>query len=728
MEPRILYITPLFSQLNTPYPATTYLKGFTDKHAIYSNQADLSIEVLLQIFSQGGLTKIFNIAYENNINIVKSSRTYLLKDYYVDTIEPVIQFLQGKNDMMAHRICNESYLPKGVRFNQSEDLDWNFGNLGIRDKARHLCTLYLEDLSDFIISYVDKHFGFSRYAEKISSCATHFDSIFEEIHKKNSHIIDIQNNILDKHIQNTKPNVLCITVPFPGNLLAALKCGEYIKKIHPDIKIIMGGGYPNTELRNLSDPRIFNFIDFLTLDDGEAPLLNIIEFLQQKRSKENLKRTFLCEENNVIYYNNSSTKDFSYNDWLIPSYEGINRDNYISVIELTNPMHRLWSDGFWIKLTMAHGCYWGKCSFCDGTLDYINRFEPVTASILCDKVENLMTQTGMNSFHFVDEAAPPALMIAFAIEVIKRKLQISWWTNIRFEKKFTEDVCILLKESGCIAVSGGLEVASKRVLNLINKGVTLPNIAKVCNNFTQAGILTHAYLMYGFPSETEQETIDSLEIVRQLFENQILTSGFWHQFALTTHSPIGQNPLHYNIKITSPPVNPFANNDLEYEEKGHFEHAKFSEGLKKSLYNYMQETGLELPVNTWFDFKTPKTKIATDYIFNCINDQNFSLKPEQKFLWINKIPVSSLYYNKRKKLKMMEIHLHTKDNFVTLKTNEDIGNWILHILNITSIHNSEVLNLNQIEKDYASYKLGNFEDFMQTHNFHTLKENGWLII
>ncbi len=728
MEPRILYITPLFSQLNTPYPATTYLKGFTDKYNIYSKQADLSIEVLLQIFSKNGLTKIFDIAYKNNNDIVKSSRTYLLKDYYIETIEPVILFLQGKNDMLAHRICNESYLPKGVRFNQVEDLDWNFGNLGIRDKARHLCTLYLEDLSDFIISNVDKHFGFSRYAERISSCAAHFDPIFNEINKMNSHIIDIQNNTLKNHIQEAKPNVVCISVPFPGNLLAALKCGEFIKKFHPDIRIIMGGGYPNTELRDLTDTRIFNFIDFLTLDDGEAPILNIIEFLQQKRSKENLKRTFLCEDNKVVFYNNSSTKDFSYNDYLIPSYKGIKTADYISVIELTNPMHRLWSDGFWIKLTMAHGCYWGKCSFCDGTLDYIKRFEPINAAILCDKVENLISQTRMNSFHFVDEAAPPALMIAFAMEVIKRKLQISWWTNIRFEKKFTQDVCILLKESGCIAVSGGLEVASKRVLSLINKGVTLPNIAKVCSNFTQAGILTHAYLMYGFPTETEQETIDSLEIVRQLFDNQILTSGFWHQFALTTHSPIGKNPSEFHIKITSPPLNPFANNDLEYEEKKPLDHAKFSDGLKKSLYNYMQETGLDIPVNKWFDFITPKTKIPSEFIYNCINDQTFSLKPDQKFIWINKIPISSFYYNKRKKLKMMEINLHTKDNFVTLKANEDLGKWIIHILKKTAIQNSEIQTLTQVEKDYTSHNLGDFEDFMQTHYFHSLKENGWLII
>lgn len=168
----------------------------------------------------------------------------------------------------------------------------------------------------------------------------------------------------------------------------------------------------------------------------------------------------------------------------------------------------------------------GKCTFCDISLNYISHYEANSAGLLCDRMEQLIHQTGEHGFHFVDEAAPPSLMRALAVEILKRRLIVSWWTNIRFEKSFTRDLCCLLKASGCIGVSGGLEVASDRLLALIQKGVQVDQVARVMMNFNQAGILVHAYLMYGFPTQNEQETIDSLEMVRQLFSTGILKSGF----------------------------------------------------------------------------------------------------------------------------------------------------------------------------------------------------------
>jgi radical SAM superfamily enzyme YgiQ (UPF0313 family) len=128
-----------------------------------------------------------------------------------------------------------------------------------------------------------------------------------------------------------------------------------------------------------------------------------------------------------------------------------------------------------------------------------------------------------------------------------------WWTNIRFEKTFSYDLAKLLKASGCIAVAGGLEVASDRLLAMMKKGVTVSQVARVADAFTQAGIMVHAYLMYGFPTQTAQETIDSLEMVRQLFLNEALQSGFWHRFAMTSHSPVGLNPAQFMVQRTGSP-------------------------------------------------------------------------------------------------------------------------------------------------------------------------------
>ena len=577
----LLLITPPFTQLNTPYPATAYLKGFLNTKKIGCYQMDLGIEVILALFSKNGLFKIFDFAYDNqNIQSLNAQRIYALKDDYLQTIEEVISFLQGKNQTFARQICTDNYLPQASRFEQVDDLEWAFGAMGLQDKAKHLATLYLEDLSDFIVEAVDENFGFSRYAERLGRSANHFDQLYNALQQQPTFIDEITLSILDERLLVVQPKLVCFSVPFPGNLYSAFRCAQFIKQNHPQIKIAMGGGFPNTELRSVTDKRVFDFFDFITLDDGEVPIELLVDQVLNPDNKTPslLKRTFVKEEEKVIYNNFALKADYKQNDLGTPDYSDLLLDKYISVIEMANPMHSLWSDGRWNKLTMAHGCYWGKCTFCDVSLSYIGDYEPVTAGILVDRMEQIIAQTGEKGFHFVDEAAPPALMRAIALEILKRKLSVSWWTNIRFEKSFTKDLCLLLKASGCIAVSGGLEVASDRLLNLIQKGVTVEQVAQVTNYFTEAGIMVHAYLMYGYPTQTIQETIDSLEMVRQLFELSVIQSGFWHQFALTAHSPIGLNPEEYGVIPKLKDIS-FANNDVDFNDKTGINHDKFSFGL-----------------------------------------------------------------------------------------------------------------------------------------------------
>ncbi len=460
---KVFFITPPFTQLNTPYPATAYLKGFLNTKGLESYQADLGLEVILQLFSKVGLQRLFAHIEASGKKLNENGQRMLrLKQSYIRTIDPVISFLHDKNPTMAHVIAEQNYLPEASRFQQVTDLEWAFGSMGVRDKARHLATLYLEDISDLIIDAVDPHFGFSRYAERLGRSASSFHELNQALEAPLTYIDDILVELLAAKIQTEKPDLVAITALFPGNLYSALRCGQWIKKHHPQIKVALGGGYANTELRSLQDPRVFEFVDFITLDDGETPLMNLLEHLRGKRALSDLKRTFCCIDGTVSYLNGSQDSDAKQKDVGVPDYSDLPLDKYLSVIEIANPMHRLWSDGRWNKLTLAHGCYWGKCTFCDISLDYIKNYESTTAPMLVDRMEAMIAQTGNNGFHFVDEAAPPALMRDVALEIIRRDLTVVWWTNIRFEKSFTKDLCQLLVRSGCIAVSGGLEVASDR--------------------------------------------------------------------------------------------------------------------------------------------------------------------------------------------------------------------------------------------------------------------------
>lgn len=705
---KILYITPPFTQLNTPYPATAYLKGFTNTLGIESFQVDLGIEVILTLFSFEGLQKLFDVVAPNELS-ENSLRIFALQDEYLKTITPVIQFLQHSDETLAYQICNENFLPQASRFEQLDDLDWAFGTLGIRDKARHLATLYLEDLSDFIKENIDPHFGFSRYAEKLAMSATSFDGLDDELSSDYSFIDELLTSLLVEKIEEVEPTLVVITAPFPGNVYGALRCGQFIKENYSSIYVSFGGGYANTELRSLSDTRVFKYVDFITLDDGEAPIQHILKYLENPEFIQ-LKRTFMLMNGEVKYFNNSTEKDVAQRDVGTPDYSDLLTDKYLSVLEIANPMHRLWSDGRWNKLTLAHGCYWGKCSFCDISLDYIERYEPITPAILCDRIEAIIAQTGETGFHFVDEAAPPALMRDLAIEILKRGITITWWTNIRFEKSFTADICKLLAASGCIAVSGGLEVASDRLLEKMKKGVTVAQVANVCNHFTEAGIMVHAYLMYGFPTQTAQETIDSLEMVRQLFELGIVQSGFWHRFSMTAHSPVGLAPSDFGVIKSGPSMGTFANNDLFHEDPEGTDHSLFSEGLKKSLFNYMHGIGFDFKLNKWFQHKTPPTSIPPSYIENALN-VSASKKTSAKVLWTGAMPL--VYEDSNDEL---ELVFHTKRNSFSFQLNEEVASTFMDVLEECSYD------------QFGTVKLNNLMELLEDEEIEVLKENGLFLL
>jgi hypothetical protein len=744
LKTKLFLITPPFTQLNTPYPATAYIKGFLNTKNIESVQGDLGIEVILKLFSKEGLLNLFKVCSADSDFILgsglkfqvsdqntsdNSKRIFALQDEYIKTIDSVIAFLQGKNPTLALQICQEDFLPEASRFAQLEELDWAFGTMGTQDKAKHLATLYLEDISDFIVECVDENFGFSRYAERLGRSANSFDELYGALQQEPTYIDNILLSILKERIETIQPTLFLISVPFPGNLYSAFRSAQWVKKHNPNIKISMGGGFPNTELRSLSDARVFEFFDYITLDDGETPIEELIANIENP-NHNSYKRTFLLEDGTVVYKNNSVQHDYKQSQVGTPDYSDLLLDKYISVIEIVNPMHRLWSDGRWNKLTMAHGCYWGKCTFCDISLDYIKMYEPVAASLLCDRMEEMIAQTGETGFHYVDEAAPPALMRALALEILRRKIAVTWWTNIRFEKSFTQDLCLLLKASGCIAVSGGLEVASDRLLKLIDKGVTVEQVAKVTRNFTEAGIMVHAYLMYGYPTQTIQETVDSLEMVRQLFEAGVLQSGFWHQFAMTAHSPVGMFPEQFGAVKETEAIGTFANNDINFIDSTGIDHDKFSFGLKKSLFNYMHGICFDYELQDWFDFKIPKTKIGTDFIFDALQEEtNFNTKPTAKIVWLGGKPTLEHFIKSKKgnSWEMMTLTFHDKKESFSIQTNRAEGEWLVEMLKEISVSNTKTYSFQEVKNDFEQ-KLEDFELFWYSKPVNTLREFGLLVL
>ncbi|MBK9071376.1 MAG: radical SAM protein [Myxococcales bacterium] len=649
MKPmRILLATPPMTQLNTPYPATAYLTGFLRLHAdalaLDVRQADPALTLFLRLYSRAGLT---DVAAQLASPAAASRRDaspsvqffHEAAVSYIDTVDAVIRFLQGRDPGLALRIVTREFLPEGPRFltiggddaegsgghGADDTLPWAFGALGLQDKAKYLASLYVDDLADVLRDGIDARFALSRYGERLAASAPSFQPIADALIAAptlvDAYLDDITRKLLAEH----RPDILGLTAPFPGNVYGAFRMARVCKEVSPHTTVVLGGGYVNTELRELAEPRVFDTVDFIAFDDGERPLLALIDHLRDQTKP--LLRTMVRRDNRVVMLTDPSLHDIPHRDVGTPTYDGLPLVSYVSLFEMLNPMHRLWSDGRWNKLTVAHGCYWKKCTFCDITLDYIGRYDQASADVLVDRIEAMMAETGQSGFHLVDEAAPPAALKALAERLIARKVVITWWGNVRFEKTFTPALAQLLAESGCVAISGGLEAASDRLLTLMKKGVTVEQVARVTRAFTDAGIMVHAYLMYGFPSQTMQETIDALERVRQLFDAGCLQSAFWHRFAATTHSPIGKAPELFGITVRKSPAEqaaarakapPFARNDLDFADAVACDHDALGIGLKRALYNYMQGTGFDVDLRTWFDIAVPAPQVPRRLIADAL--------------------------------------------------------------------------------------------------------------
>jgi radical SAM superfamily enzyme YgiQ (UPF0313 family) len=624
---KILSVIPPMTQLNTPYPSTAYLTGFLRSRGFTAVQEDLALALVLRLFSCDGLRALRACiealpAKQRTPRVLAFTRDF---ERYLSTIDAAVAFLQGRDPSVAHRIAGRNFLPEGPRFEPLEayvdphdeaggdPLAWAFGALGVTDRARHFATLYLDDVADVLREAVDTRFEFVRYAESLAQSQATFEPLAQALAAPENLVDQTLRELTLDSMRRHAPQVVLVSAPFPGNVYGAFRIAQAIKAHDPAIVTVLGGGFVNTELRELAEPRVFDYFDYVTLDDGERPLLALLEHLNHERPQERLVRTFLCRAEGVRYVD-AKEPDIPFAEAGTPTWDGLPLDRYLSLLDMLNPMHRLWSDARWNKLTVAHGCYWKKCSFCDVSLDYISRYEAIAATTLADRIEAIIAETGQTGFHFVDEAAPPKALRALAAELKRRKRAISWWGNIRFEKSFTPELCAELADSGCIAVSGGLEVASDRLLKLMQKGVSVAQVARVTHAFTEAGILVHAYLMYGFPTQTVQDTVDALEYVRQLFAAGCIQSGFFHRFTCTVHSPVGLHPEQYGVRLKPLPKVTFAKNDVGFIDPTGIDHDALGIALNKALYNYMHGIGFDQDVRGWFVQRVPRTTVPRHFI------------------------------------------------------------------------------------------------------------------
>lgn len=699
-----LIIQPPLVQLNTPYPSGAYLLDFFN--SLYEEKNvkgrvewfDLSNSFFHKIFCKHGIAHIFNSTFEKALKLSSQyesqgddntafhlRRFISQKEFWINWIDEIIAIVCSSNSKIsgrefAHEFIRSAHVPRGMRV---ENFLSNLNRDVSTDDAQILSSLALADLADYITMVYDQNFALIRYAEHLATSNAEFSETIEGL--KAPSLNDFYKPLLLEKIASYKnePTLYCISVPFPGCFESALFSADLIRKECGDNAIIIfGGGYVNTELREISEKGIFDYCHILSYDKGYGSYILLFdEFknaacgIEDEKQCFNLKQAF---ENifdsrkfyNFSYLKNGSViiplekeneeykvlykKEHEYIRKITPDYSHIDFTKYPRLADDTNPMHRIWNDGAWLKAYIAHGCYWHRCAFCDTTLDYVKDYCLTDINLLYDSLCVQAEKTGVHGIHFVDEACPPVALQNFALKNMavksSNKIPLTYWGNIRFEKTFDRDLADLLSAGGLTAVSAGIEIATGNGLSAVNKGTDMENIVNACCAFKEAGILIHSYMIFGFWSQSVQDLIDSMETLRQLFEAGLLDSAFWHKFTLTLHSTVyeeykkGKYP---ELKILPQKKTQFAKNDLHFE--GEEKSEKFSAPLNAALELWMHGEKLSKPVESYFPFKMPKPSIAKDYIASLIakyeenRDRKFHKIPEQgskeKFVWLGGVPL-----------------------------------------------------------------------------------------
>ncbi|MBQ5570861.1 MAG: radical SAM protein [Treponema sp.] len=691
-EHKAIIIQPPLVQLNTAYPSGAYLSAFFKSQNVCSSWHDLSIVLIDRIFCKGGLERLFELTEKKALSLAegfakngedfaaKNLKQYILqKDLWILWIDSIMKILRdgskSSSRELTHKFVFSPFVPRGMRMESYlEKLD----AMPTADDARNLAGAALEDLADYINVAFDKDFALIRYAESIAVGKKSFGEIegsldspvLKEFYEKVLEQVFCPGGREDTKIMGEAKEgrrcLVCISLPFAGTFTPALFTGRFLKQRYGSkVFISFGGGFINTELRDFDLPEFERYADAISLDRGYGSYRRLLEsgilsgkdfygsgvstgsriYKMRLWFSSNGKTVTIApseDDGEMATFENSVTKS------LVPDYSDIDFSLYPRMADDTNPMQRLWSDGSWIKAYLAHGCYWHKCAFCDVTLDYVCSYKMTDIEHLYSGLLEQAKEKGVYGIHFVDEALPPAGCIRFAKCNLKEGTPLSYWGNVRFEKVYSRDMADFLCFGGLTGVSGGIEIATGNGLDKISKGTDLDSIVSACCAFKEAGILIHAYMIYGYFGESAQDTINSMETLRQFFELGLLDSCFWHKFVLTRHSRIYDEWKHGLYPDLCPTEEEgaglFAKNGMHF--KGEGDSKKFGRGLNLALNSWMHGEKLGMNVCKWFDFKTPMPTVAHDLVQKAVEKYELRRNAEWKSplnikrcLWLSSRPL-----------------------------------------------------------------------------------------
>ncbi len=349
-------------------------------------------------------------------------------------------------------------------------------------------------------------------------------------------------HIFEEHLIPKIPwndyGIVGLSIIHIGQVIPGLTLARQLRKLYPDLHIVVGGSVFNRHADLLDDKQeLFKkFFHSLIVSEGELPLDQLVQHLKENKSLHTVPNLIHLEGEKVI--RNPKSEALPYEELVCPTFDQLPLEKYL----MPYPV---------LPYMSSRGCYWGKCTFCTHSFIYDSHYRKENEVRVAEELDHLSKKYKTKYFTFSDEAISPNAFNRMSKEILKRGVEMRSLGMLKFEssEKETPELFDDIYRAGFLMLFFGLESANDRILSVIDKGCDQETERAVLKHSSEAGIWNHLYLFFGFPTEEREEAEDTIKFT---IENSEVESGIIHSvgqsiFSLEKDSAIYHNPSKFKI-------------------------------------------------------------------------------------------------------------------------------------------------------------------------------------
>jgi anaerobic magnesium-protoporphyrin IX monomethyl ester cyclase len=315
-----------------------------------------------------------------------------------------------------------------------------------------------------------------------------------------------------EEIRRRKPDIVGIASPFTCQAENAIRVGNIVKEVDPNILTVVGG--PHVTAVPVEFLEEAKNIDIAVIGEGEHTILDIVKFFEGTK-KINDVQGIAYRQDGVIKQNALRPFIKDLDELPYPAYHLVDMEQYLNPKKIE---YRSFKDRA-ISMITSRGCPF-NCNFCSVHLHMGKKFRANSVNYVINHIEYVVNKFRVKTIFFEDDNLTFDLKRFEVIcdRIIERGIRFNWETPNGIRADYlTLSLLKKMKKSGCQSVFFGIESGDQCILdNVINKSLNLKKVVKVAKMCKDIGLSTAAFYIIGFPGETKENMLKTVELALRL--------------------------------------------------------------------------------------------------------------------------------------------------------------------------------------------------------------------